>query len=116
MRDQDKVAFIQSIRDEARREAINYYHPRSMDDDDRLRVNPRDFQRRDPYSFDPLRNFNDNFYGQEVYRPRNPNPHVPGAPTIYPHFHGDPRQDPDMPQGPFGGNNRGPFGGGGPFI
>lgn len=112
MREQDRAAFLNSIRSSARQEAMNIQNPR-VDYDSRFEPPPRRlYPQRDPLSFDPLRNFDENFYGQEVYRPRNPHPYVPNTPMIFPHNRDDPRPnrqqppDPDMPRGPSGFGRR----------
>ncbi|KAI6184848.1 hypothetical protein M3Y97_00640400 [Aphelenchoides bicaudatus] len=112
LRDQDRAAYFESVLAKARQEAMNFYRP-NAEIADPLRVPPPNFPRNNPYgiaNFDPVRNFDENFYGQEVFRSRHPNPNMPNAPRIDPHFHDDPRPrrrpDPDMPQGPFGNPNR----------
>lgn len=132
LREQDKAACLSEMRQSARQEMMNYYSPR-LDDDDDLRVHPRNFYQPpqrpgidplradplrtrpnqnpdlNPLQFDPLRNFNDNFHGQEVYRPRNPNPHDPNLPNIFPRGPSGgnrPPHDPSQGPSPFGGGNR----------
>jgi hypothetical protein len=112
LREHGKAACLNAMRESARQEMASYYIPRQdIGGFDSLRVPPRTFPPRrdgtDPLNFDPLQNFNDNFYGNEVYRPRNPNPFVPNAPTIYPFIPENMPPDPDMPPQPFGTGRRG---------
>lgn len=121
MREQERAAFFNTVLQRGRQDAAEaFQRPRAEVEDPlampirnpRPRPHPRP-RNYDPLQFDPLQNFNENFYGQEVYRPRNPNSYVPNAPIIYPHNHDDPlrvpRQphNPDMPaRGPFGTGRR----------
>lgn len=84
MRDRQRAAYFNSMVKWVQPSTMTY-QPQEIYGTDTLFTDPYYVPRREPRF-----NFNDNFYGDEIYRIRNPNARNPGDPIIYPRIRDDP--------------------------